>query len=115
MIDIKNRKVNWKTPLKTRLYIASFIFALVGCFILSVYLFGQFFEEELFALEGTVQSPVFTWGIRIFIITLVILLIKGNGRIQKFFINKSVRLAVHGIYLIGALGWLAWFLSLFSN
>ena len=80
-----------------------------------IYLFGQFFEKELFALEGTVQSPVFTWGIRIFIITLVILLIKGNERIQKFFVNKSVRWAVYTLYLIGALGWLAWFLSLFSN
>jgi hypothetical protein len=110
-----NINVQWKHYFKTKLYVVSFIFALVGCFILSIYLFGQFFEKEIFALEGTVQSPVFTWGIRIFIITLVILLIKGNERIQKFFVNKSVRWAVYTLYLIGALGWLAWFLRLFSN
>lgn len=82
-----NINVQWKHYFKTKLYIVSFIFALVGCFILSIYL-ASFFEKELFALEGTVQSPTFTWGIRIFIITLVILLIKGKERIQKFFVVK---------------------------
>ena len=110
-----NRNVQWKHYFKTKLYVVSFIFAMVGCFILSIYLFGQFFEKELLALEGTVQSPVFTWGIRIFIITMVILSIKGKEKIQKFFVNKSVRWVAYAIYLIGTLGWLAWFLSLFSN
>lgn len=56
---MKNKVINWKNYFKTKLYVVSFIFASVGCFILSVYLFGQFFEEELFALEEIVQSPVF--------------------------------------------------------
>lgn len=113
MIDIKNRKVDWKSHLKTRLYIASFILAMVGWFILFVYLFDQFFEKELLALEGAVQSPYFTWGLRIFIIASVIILIKGKKRIQTFSINKSIMWAIYMIYIIGALGWLTWFLSLF--
>ena len=114
MTITKNRKINWKSYLKTRLYIASFILALVGCFILFVYLFGSFFEKELLALERTIQSPVLIWGLRIFIIALIILVIKGKKSIKKFFVNRSIKLAVYLIYVIGALGWLAWFLSLFS-
>ncbi|BDZ67870.1 hypothetical protein [Methanobacterium ferruginis] len=113
MIDTKSRKINWKNYFKTKLYIASFILALVGWFILFVYLFGQYFEKELLALEGTINSPFFTWGLRIVIIASIILLIKGKKRIQKFFINKSIRWGIYIIYIIGALGWLAWFLSLF--
>ncbi len=110
---MKNKVINWKNYFKTKLYVVSFIFALVGCFILSVYLFGQFFEKELLVLEGTVQSPVFTWGLLIFIITFVVLLLKGKERIQKFFVDKRVKWVLYATYLIGALGWLAWFLSLF--
>ncbi|AXV37889.1 MAG: hypothetical protein Kow0019_01700 [Methanobacteriaceae archaeon] len=113
MTNTKNRITNWKSYLKTRLYIASFILALVGWFILFVYLFGPFFEKELLALERTIQSPVFIWGLRIFIIAVIILAIKEKKRIQKFFVNRSIKWAVYVIYVIGALGWLAWFLSLF--
>ena len=108
-----HRNSHWKSYFKTRMYIASFILALVGGFILFVYLFGQFFEKELMVLEGSIQSPFFIWGLRIFIIALVVLLIKEKERIKKFF--ESVRWAVYSLYLIGTLGWLAWFLSLFSN
>lgn len=111
MVEVKKR--DWKDYFKTRLYIASFILALVGWFILFVFLFGQFFENELLALEKTIEAPYFLWGLRIFIIVLVILLIKGKRRIQTFFINKSVKLTIYIVYIIGALGWLAWFLSLF--
>lgn len=107
------KKKNWKEYFKTRLYIASFILALVGWFILFVFLFGQFFENELLTLEKTIETPYFLWGLRIFIIVLVILLIKGKKRIQTFFINKSVKWTIYIVYIIGALGWLAWFLDLF--
>lgn len=112
MIDIKNRKY-WETYLKNRLYIASFILALVGWFILFVYLFGQSYEKELLALEVTIKSPLFTWGLRIFVIALAIVLIKGKGRIQTFYENRSIKWVVYFILAVGALGWLAWFLSLF--
>ncbi|MCZ3364984.1 MULTISPECIES: hypothetical protein [Methanobacterium] len=107
------KNARWKSYFKTRMYIASFILAMVGWFILFVYLFGQFFEKELIVLEGSIQSPFFIWGLRILIIALVVLLIKEKGKIKKLF--ESVRWAVYATYLIGALGWLAWFLSLFSN
>ena len=113
MIDLKDRKLNWKNHFQNRLYIASFILALVGWFILFVYLFGQFFEKELIALEGTVQSPFFTWGLRIFLIAAVVFLIKGKKRIQKLLVNRRIKWVLYLIYIIGALGWLAWFLSLF--
>ncbi len=112
MIKIKNKEGNWENYMKTRLYIASFILALVGWFILFVFLSGQLFEKELLVLEKTIQTPYFSWGLRIFIIALVILLIKGKNRIQMFFINRSVRWTLYIIIIIGALGWLAWFFSL---
>jgi small-conductance mechanosensitive channel len=111
MPEIKKR--DWKEYFKTRLYIASFILALVGWFILFVFLFGQFFENELLTLEKTIETSYFLWGLRIFIIILVILLIKGKRRIKTFFINKSVKWTIYIVYIIGALGWLAWFISLF--
>ncbi len=45
LIDIKNRKY-WENYFKNRLYIASFILALVGWFILFTYLFGQLYEKN---------------------------------------------------------------------
>lgn len=109
---IKNRNKNWKDYFKTRLYIASFILAFVGWFILFVFIFGQFFENELLALEKVLQNPYFLWGFRIFIIVLVILLIKGKRRIKTFFINENIKWTTYIVYTIGALGWLAWFFSL---
>lgn len=110
MTKIKNR--DWKDYFKTRLYIASFILALVGWFILFVILFGQFFENELLTLEKTMKTPYFLWGFRISILALFILIIKGKRRIKMFFINKSVKWTIYIVYAIGALGWLAWILSL---
>jgi drug/metabolite transporter (DMT)-like permease len=72
----------------------------------------QFFEKELLALEGTLKSPLFTWGLRIFIIALVIILIKGKKKIRTFFAHRSIKWALYIIVFVGALGWLAWFLSL---
>ena len=81
---------------------------MVGWFILFVYLFGQFFEKELLALEGTLKSPLFTWGLRIFIITLFIILIKEKKRIQTFQASRSIKWALYLILIIGSVGWLAW-------
>ena len=111
VIGVEKRK-KWTTYFKNRLYIAAFILSLVGWFILFVYLFGQFFEKELLALEGTLKSPLFTWGLRIFIIALVIILIKGKKKIRTFFAHRRIKWALYIIVFVGALGWLAWFLSL---
>jgi len=115
VIANKLKKIDWKNYFKTKLYIASFMFALVGWFILFVFVFGQFFEKELLALEGTINSPFVTWGLRVFIIALILIIIKGKKRIKTFFLNKSIRWGVYVIYIIGALGWLAFFLVLFCN
>jgi len=112
VIDVENRK-KWTTYFKNRLYIVVFILAMVGWFILFVYLFGQFFEKELLALEGTLKSPLFIWGLRIFIIALAIFLIKGKKKIRTFFAYRSIKWALYLILFVGALGWLVWFLSLF--
>lgn len=61
MTKIKNRKMNWEDYFKTGLYIAPFILAIVGWFILFVFLFGQFFENELLTLEKTIETPYFLW------------------------------------------------------
>jgi hypothetical protein len=45
------KKIKLDSYLRTKLKVAGFIFALVGWFLLFVFLFGSFFEQELMDLE----------------------------------------------------------------
>ena len=106
-------KINWDSYLVTKLKVAGFIFALLGWFLLFDFLFGSFFEQELMDLEKTIESRSFIWGLRIFIISLVIALMKGQNRInEKLKEHRSLRIFLRLVYFVGALGWLWYFVTL---
>ncbi len=81
--------------------------------ILFVYIFGPFFEKELLALEGSIQFPLFTWGLRIFMAMVVIIILKERKIIHKLVNKKNIMVLVYLILIIGSLGWVTWGLSLF--
>jgi|APSaa5957512622_1039677.scaffolds.fasta_scaffold70976_2 hypothetical protein len=95
----------------TKLQIASFILSLVGWFLLFIFIFGRFFEQQLLALENIVESKVFIWGLRIFIILLVVSLLKAKKFVQKAKENKRIRIILKIILIGGAIGWLWWFVT----
>lgn len=106
------KKIDLKKYFITKLQIAGFILALVGWFLLFIFIFGQFFEQQLLALEQIFESNFFIWGLRIFIISLVIFLIKGKKFIQKIINNKKVKIILRIIFIGGAVGWIWWFFTL---
>jgi hypothetical protein len=106
------KKIDFKKYFLTKLKIAGFIFALVGWFLLFIFVFGQFFVEQLVGLEKILESNYFIWALRIIIISLVILLVKGQKFVQKITNNKKVKITLKIIFIGGALGWIWWFLTL---
>jgi uncharacterized membrane protein len=107
------KKIGWKKYLLTKLKIASFIFALVGWFLLFIFVFGQYFEKQLLEIEKFVQSNTFVWGLRIFIVALVVFLLKSEKLIERLVQDNKVRLILYIIFIGGALGWIWWFITLF--
>ena len=102
-IDWKNR---FKKTFKARLVIAGLIFAVVGWFLLGVMLFERFFEEGLLEIEEFVQSTAFTWGLRILILGVVIILIRKNKWLTKALQNKKIKVSLYIFYGVGFIGWL---------
>ncbi len=106
------KKVDWKTYIFAKLKIASFILALVGCFLLFIFLFGKYFEKQLIQIEPFVQSDTFQWGVRLFVFALVILLIKGDKLISKLLRKQFVRFSIYLVFTGGGLGWMWYFVTL---
>lgn len=105
--SLKNKwKSRGKKYFKTRLVVAGFIFAIVGWFLLAVLLFGRFFEEELIQIERFVESPAFQWGLRAFILAIIIALIRKNEWLDRSMQNKRFRMTLYIFYGIGAVGWI---------
>lgn len=104
-IDIKNY-------LTTKLKIVGFIFALVGWFILFIFIFGQLFQQQLVVLEEIIESKFFIWGLRIFIISFIVILIKGKKFVHILTSNKKVNFLIRIIFLGGAVGWIWWIISI---
>lgn len=106
-------KLNWKTHLKNRLKIAGFIFALVGWFMLIVVPLEQIYNKDLSGLEEFVETGVFKWSIKIFVIILLILFIKGQNWIYEL-IDKHhwLRIILKIIFIGGAIGWIIGLVSL---
>ena len=96
----------------TKLQIAGFIFALVGWLLLFIFLFGHFFLQQLIALEEILKSNTFLWGIRIFVISLVIFMIKGRKLFEKILKYPKIKIALKVIFIGGAIGWIWWLISL---
>jgi len=106
------KKIDFKKYFVAKLQIASLILALFGWLLLFIFIFGQFFVQQLLALEQIFESNFFIWGLRIFIIALVIFLIKGKKFIQKIIDNKKVKIILRIIFIGGSVGWIWWFLTL---
>ena len=106
-------KLNWKIHLKNRFKIAGFIFALVGWFMLIVVPLEQIFNKDMSGLEEFVETGVFKWGIKIFVIILLILFIKGQDWIYKLIDkHKWLKVILKIIFIGGAIGWFIGLLSL---
>ena len=104
----------WKyrfTLFKTRLLIAGFIMSLVGWFILWVTLFGQFFTNELLALENVVQTSAFTWSLRLAVLAFVMLMLVNNKLLTRMWGKKLFRYAMYLIFAVGLIGWLIWLIG----
>ncbi|MFH1642815.1 MAG: hypothetical protein ABIC04_08020 [Nanoarchaeota archaeon] len=95
-----------------KLKVVGFVFALAGWLLLTIFLFGKFFVEELIQLEIILKSKTFIWGLRIFVIALVIALIKGQKLVTRVLKNKKIRTIIYIIYIMGSVGWIRWIISL---
>ncbi|MBT5022256.1 hypothetical protein HOK51_00845 [Candidatus Woesearchaeota archaeon] len=105
-------KIDFKKYFLTKLKIVSFVLALFGWLLLFIFVFGQFFEQQLLSLTKVFESNIFIWGLRIFIISLIIFLIKYKQFVQKIIENKKVKLTLQIIFIGGATGWILWFITL---
>jgi len=105
-------KINFKKYFLAKLRIVSFIFALFGWFLLFIFMFGQFFEQQLLALTKIFESEYFIWVVRVFAFSLLIFLIKGKAVIEKIIKNKKVKITLLITFIGGGVGWIWWFLTL---
>jgi len=103
---------SWKKYFLTRLKIVTFIFALVGWFLLFIFVFGQYFEAQLLKIEAFVQSTTFSWGLRIFIVIFVFFLLKSERLVEKLVQNPKIKLILYIIFTGGTLGWIWYFVTL---
>ena len=94
-----------KQKLKLRLKLTGFILSLVGWFMLVVVpleLAGVNFA----GLESFVESAVFTWALRIFVVIALIFLIKGQNIIDSLIERHGwLKRALKIIFWGGAIGW----------
>ena len=108
--------MEWKNRFKRlfllRISIVAFILALVGWFILWVEAFGRFFEDELLELERIVETSSFTWGLRITVLTVVILLLIKNKWLSTTWQKKPFRYTIYVVFTVSLAGWLTWAVGL---
>ena len=102
----------FKRLLLVRISIVGFILALVGWFILWVEAFGRFFEDELLELEKIIETGAFTWGLRITVLAVIVLLLIKNKRLKAMWQKKPFRHVIYGVYTVGLAGWLMWAVGL---
>jgi hypothetical protein len=102
-----------KKHLVSRLKIGGFILALVGWFML-VTVPLELMGYDLSGLENFVKKPAFNWGLKIFIILILILFLKGSTVIDNFIEKHSwLRTVLRTIFLGGMVGWIIGLGSLF--
>jgi hypothetical protein len=106
------KKIDFKNYFVTKLKIAGFILALFGWLLLVIFIFGQFFEQQLLELQKILESNFFIWTLRIMVISLVIVLMKFKKYTHKITNNKKVRITIKIISTGGAIGWIWFFLTL---
>ncbi|MDD3654943.1 MAG: YhfC family glutamic-type intramembrane protease [Desulfotomaculaceae bacterium] len=91
----------------SKLKAAGFIFALVGWFLLFAVLFESRFETQFSEIEKFVDSNVFQWGLKIFVLSLLVVLVKWQKRIDETIQrHKWLRVMKNVIVSVGAIGWI---------
>ena len=96
-----------KEQLLNRLKIIGFIFSLVGWFMLITVTLEQIFHKDLSSLERIVETNSFKFGINVFVIALLIILIIGQKSMEKVFEkNKWLKEAIKIIRIVGGVGWI---------
>ena len=105
-------KSQLRAALKTRLIVASLVFAIIGWCLLGVVIFARIFGGDLSGIEKFVGSPSFVWGLRIVIIIVLITLLRQNAWLDKAWHNEKVRQCVYTSWIAGLLGWLVGFIDL---
>jgi len=66
----------------------------------------QLFHKDLSMIEQFFETSIFKWGINIFIIFLLIVLIKGQQWINRLLENYNwLRIIIKVIFIGGVIGW----------
>lgn len=92
----------------SKLKAAGFIFALVGWFLLFAVLFESRFAAQFSEIERFVESNVFQWGLKIFILGLLVILIKWQKKIDETIGKyKWLRVMKNVIVFVGIIGWIS--------
>jgi hypothetical protein len=100
-------KLNWKKHLQTRLKIVGFLFALVGWFLIITVVLEDLFHQDLSGLESFMKTSQVKWGINLFAIGLLVILIKGQGWIDEKLKENKLLKVIYRIILVGGLiGWI---------
>ncbi len=104
-----------KQHLVSRLKIGGFVLALAG-WVMLITVPLEMAGRDLSGLEVFVKTPVFSWGLKIFIIVLLFFLIKGQSIVDSFIEKyKWLKLALKIIFWGGATGWIVGLGSLLIN
>lgn len=91
----------------SKLKAAGFIFALVGWFLLFAVLLESRFEAQFSGIEKFVESNIFQWGLKIFVLGLLIILIKWQKKIDEIIKkHKWLKVIKNVIVLVGTIGWI---------
>ncbi len=101
-----------KTHLMSRLKIGGFLFALVGWLMLITVPF-EFLGFSFSGLETFFETPAFKWGLRVFLIIVLIVLIRGQKVVDDILEKHKLLKNVAKVILCGgAIGWVVGLVSL---
>ena len=99
-------KLNWKQHALTRLKISGFILALVGWLMIVTVILEKAYGQDLSALEDFIKTDTVKWGIKILVIILLIVLIKGQAGINHLLERyKALRITFKTVLVGGVIGW----------
>ena len=101
---IDRQGIDWKSgfkkTFKIRLVIIGLILAVAGWFLLAVMLFGRL------GIEGFLESTALTWGFRILLICVAIVLVRKIQWLAKALPDRKAKVSLNIFYGIGFIGWL---------
>ena len=83
------------------------MFALVGWFLIVTVVLENVFYQDLSGLESFMKTNQVKWGINIFVIALLVVLIKWQVWIdEKLNENEQLRTILRIVLIVGFFGWI---------